>query len=153
MGGFLSYFRPLRLRGLFAFPMLRFYGTFCQNYFPKSSLPTSPIFGKKTPFLRKRQRWADFSQTSAPYNYEAFSRFQFYVITLSFGKNYFPNYHRRRVPFLKTPFLRKRQRWADFSQIFARYNYEGFFALPILRLYGTFATTIFPNHHFRWVTS
>ena len=92
----------------------------------------SHIF-EKTTILYKRQRWADFCQIFARYNYEGFSLFRFYGFTeLSpklFSESPLPMSH----ILVETTISHKRQRWADFCQIFANYNYEGF---SLFQFYG-----------------
>ena len=52
VGGFLADSRPLQLRGLFAFPILRLYVTFFSELFPESPLPTSRILVKNDNFAQ-----------------------------------------------------------------------------------------------------
>ena len=76
-------------------------------------------------------------------------RFEFPILRAfrSFGNN-LPHRHFRRVTFgSKTAILMERQRWADFSPISVRRNYEG----PIFKFcdFTVLSQTNFPNRHFQ----
>ena len=129
LGRFLPDFRPLQLRGLCAFPILRLYGT-SPKLFPEPSLPMSHIFVRNDNLAQAPTVGGFLSD---------FRQLQLRGLFL----NYFPNLHYRRVTsWSKTTISRKRRRWDDFCQILARCNYAGF-RLSILRLYGTFPESIF----------
>ena len=118
-------FSPLHLRGLFAFPILRIYGTFWK-LIPRIIASDESHFGQKRQFCsiascgRISSLFPPTTSTTASH----FSNLRPYG---AFLETNFPNHHPRWVTSCtKTTILRERQRWADFCPIFARYNYECF---------------------------
>ena len=142
MCGFLPDFRPLQLRRLFAFPILRIYGTF-PKLFSESPHPTSRILVETT-IPRGRQRWADLCQISAHLIMRV-SIFQFYGFTELF-RNYPPprtitsdeSHLGQNDNFVQAPTV------GGFLPYFRPIQLRGLFAFPILRFYGTFPK-LFPE--------
>ena len=110
--------------------------------FSESPRPTSRILVETT-ISHKRQRWEDFCQLS-PATITRDFRVSDFTVLRNVCQRYFPESSLPTSRILaRTTILHKRQRRADFCQISPRYNYEIFFAFPILRLYGAFVETIF----------
>ena len=150
VGGFRSDSPDTITRG-FDFPISRLYGTL-PKVFTESPLPMSRILGKTT-ILRMRQRWADFSQIFAHYNYEGFPMCQFYGFT-EIPQNYFPESSLPMSRILaKNDNSARAPTVGGFLSDFRPLQLRGIPAFPILRAYGAFSKTIVLNRHFRRVTS
>ena len=132
------------------FSLFRFCGftELLPKLFSESSLPMSRIF-EKTTILYKLQRWADFCQISARYNYAEFPLFQFYVFTELSPKLFFWIITPRRVASLEKRQFCTSANGGSISASFSPAEITRPFRFPILRFYGTFAKAIFLNHHFR----
>ena len=122
-GGFRSDFRPPQLRGY------QFSNFTTLPHFRKTNSANN--YFRRVAFCRKRPSWmgADGGRISARLSPAAITRrFHFPILRMyrTFKTN-FQNRHFRRVAFWSKPaILMDRQRWADFSPIVARRNYDGF---------------------------
>ena len=128
------------------FPLFQLYGftELSPKLLPESSLPMSQILAKTT-ISHKLQRWVDFCQIPACYNYEGFPLFQFYGVPELSPKLFSESSLPMGQILAKTTISHKLQLWVDFCQISARYNYEGF---SLFQFYGTLVNLFFLNRHF-----
>ena len=134
-GGPQSDFRPPELRGLSDFPILRICETALRgNLFSESPPPMGYILAKTT-MLRGRRLLAGFSPIFAHYNYEGESLSNFTAIRTIITSD--ESHLGQNDNFVQAPTV------GGFLSDFRPLQLLGLFAFPILRLYGTFAKTIF----------
>ena len=99
-----------------------------------------------------RQRWADFCQIFAHYNYEGFSRFQFYVITLSSGRTISQNINSDESHFWKKRHFRAIANGGRISLRFSPTAITRSFRVSNFTLLRyLFWKNYFPKRHFRRV--